>query len=65
MRKFTLKEKSNGELACRNLSEKASKYLSVTSPVYVWEYLDIPDNVDIDDIEFDKNKYKKYAIDDC
>ena len=38
MKKFTMKEKVNGEMAARNLSEKAFKFYSETDPLTIYEY---------------------------
>ena len=38
MRKFTIKEKTNGELAVRGLSEKAHEMYSGTDPLTIAEY---------------------------
>lgn len=37
MRKFTASEKTNGEMAIRNLSEKAQRVYSETDPLDVYE----------------------------
>ena len=38
MRKLTIKEKTNGELAVRGLSEKAHEMYSGTDPLTIAEY---------------------------
>ena len=40
MRRFTINEKVNGELACRSLSEKAKDFYNGCSPLDVYEYED-------------------------
>lgn len=59
MRKFTKREEENGEMAVRNLSEKADWICSITSPVTVWE---IEKNVEDDEGEY-LETVKTYAID--
>lgn len=49
MRNFTIKEKSNGELAVRIMSKKAQNGYNVTDVITVCEYLD-------------KDLDKKYAV---
>lgn len=44
MRKFTITEKSNGELACRNLSKRAIEFYDGTVPFDVYEYEDADSN---------------------
>ena len=49
MRNFTIREKSNGELAVRMMSKKAQNGYNVTDVITVCEYLD-------------KDLDKKYAV---
>lgn len=59
MKNFTRRERENGELALRNLSEKAFWLYSVTDPVTVWEI-----EKDIEDDEGECfETVKTYAID--
>lgn len=51
MRKFTVKEKINGELAARNLSDKAYNFYVNTDPLTVYEY--------------ETENGKMYAYDSC
>ena len=44
MRSFTITEKENGELACRNLSEKAKEVYDGTDPLDVYEYVNSDGN---------------------
>lgn len=61
MKNFTRREQENGELAVRNLSEKAFWLYSVSDPVTVWEV-----EKDIEDDEGECfETVKTYAIDLC
>lgn len=40
MRRFTISEKANGEMAIRRMSEEAREFYDGTDPLYVYEYVD-------------------------
>ena len=73
MKKFTTSEKSNGELAVRDMSDKARAVYSGTDTISVYKYIDYDATAKAEEDAFDKDidffpgdlDVIRYAINDC